>query len=197
HDFLANHAAALRPALNGEADIVVHGGDVFDRPRVHEALAWQALRPLVQIANAGVPVFIVPGNHERARIPHARFAMHPLIHIFDRPRTFAVDVRGQRIALSGFPFQRRDVRSRFSDLIEQSEWHRTDADVRMLCMHQCAEGATVGPADYTFTTADDVVRVRDVPDAFAAVLSGHIHRHQVLTADLRGRTLPAPVLYPG
>jgi len=29
------------------------------------------------------------------------------------------------------------------------------------------------------------------------VLSGHIHRHQVLTQDLRGRPLPAPVCYPG
>ena len=31
----------------------------------------------------------------------------------------------------------------------------------------------------------------------AAVLSGHIHRHQVLTCDLGGRPLAAPVLYPG
>ncbi len=29
------------------------------------------------------------------------------------------------------------------------------------------------------------------------MLSGHIHRHQVLTTDLRGSSLPAPVLYPG
>jgi len=33
--------------------------------------------------------------------------------------------------------------------------------------------------------------------AFAAVLCGHIHRHQILTTDLRGRALAAPVLYPG
>jgi DNA repair exonuclease SbcCD nuclease subunit len=64
-------------------------------------------------------------------------------------------------------------------------------------MHQCVEGATVGPGNYTFTTAADVIRGRDVPAGFSAVLSGHIHRHQVLTTDLRGRPLGAPVLYPG
>jgi DNA repair exonuclease SbcCD nuclease subunit len=73
--------------------------------------------------------------------------------------------------------------------------------LRLLCMHHCAEGATVGTAagsrDFTFTTARDVVRVRDVPESFAAVLSGHIHRRQSLTKDLRGRTLEVPVLYPG
>jgi hypothetical protein len=55
----------------------------------------------------------------------------------------------------------------------------------------------VGPGDFTFTTARDVIRHRDVPAGFAAVLSGHIYRHQVLTADLRGRPLRTPVLYPG
>jgi len=69
--------------------------------------------------------------------------------------------------------------------------------VRLLCMHQCVEGATVGPADYTFRRAPDVVRCSDLPAEFAAVLSGHIHRHQILQRDLRGRPLPTPVLYPG
>ena len=36
-----------------------------------------------------------------------------------------------------------------------------------------------------------------MPEGLAAVLAGHIHRHQVLTRDLRGRPLAAPVLYPG
>lgn len=197
HDFLANHIAALEPALKGEVDVVVHGGDVFHRPDVDEALAWQALRPLVRVAEAGVPVFIVPGNHERARLPHARFAEHPLVHVFDRARTFTIDVRGMRVAFSGFPYERRDVRTRFPALVESTAWREHDADVRLLCMHHCAEGATVGPGDFTFTSARDVVRVRDVPAAFAAVLSGHIHRQQVLTTDLRGRPLDVPVLYPG
>lgn len=197
YDFLANHEAALEPALKGEVDIVVHGGDVFHYPDVDEGLAWRALRPLVQVADAGVPVFIVPGNHERARIPHARFADHPRVHVFDRARTFTVDLRGVRVALSGFPYERRDVRTRFPALVENTGWRAHDADVRLLCMHHCAEGATVGPGDFTFTTARDVVRLRDVPPEFAAVLSGHIHRQQVLTEDLRGRPVDVPVLYPG
>jgi exonuclease SbcD len=201
HDFLANHSTALESALNGDVDAVVHGGDVFDRPDVDEALAWQALRPLVRAADAGLPVFIVPGNHERARLPHARFAEHPRIHVFDRPRTFAIEVRGRRVAFSGFPFERRDVRTRFPELVERTGWRQHDATLRLLCMHHCAEGATVGIAAgsraFTFTTARDVVRVRDVPASFAAVLSGHIHRRQALTTDLRGRPLDVPVLYPG
>src|SRR5688572_10958998 len=145
----------------------------------------------------GVPVYVVPGNHERGRIPHLRFAHHPGIHVFDRPRTFVAEVRGIRVAVAGFPSERDDVRTRFADLLAGTGHSGEEADVRLLCLHQCVEGATVGPANYMFTTAADVIRASDLPHGFAATLSGHIHRHQVLTTDLRGRSLPAPVMYPG
>lgn len=197
HDFLANYATALEPALAGEVDLVVHGGDVFNRSRPPTSVAWQAFEPLARVADQGVPVFVVPGNHERGRIPHLRFAQHPGIHVFDRARTFVADVRGVRVAMAGFPSERDNVRARFAGLVERTGWHEVPASVRLLCLHQCVEGATVGPAGYTFTTAADVIRGGDVPPGIAAVLSGHIHRHQVLTTDLRGRPLAAPVLYPG
>ena len=196
HDFLANYATALQPALDGAVDLVVHGGDVFNRSRVVPSLAYQAFAPLMRVADAGVPVFVVPGNHERGKLPHLRFAQHRRIHIFDRPRTFVSDVRGVRVALAGFPSERDEVRTRFASLLQDTAW-QVAADVRLLCLHQCVEGATVGPADFTFTTGSDVIRGSDIPSGFAAVLSGHIHRHQTLTRDLRGRPLAAPVLYPG
>ena len=197
HDFLANYGTALQPALDGEVDLVVHGGDVFNRSRPPSSVVWQAFEPLRRVADRGVPVFVVPGNHERGRIPHLRFAQHPAIHVFDRPRTFVADVRGVRVAVAGIPSERDDVRSRIGDLLTATEHSKVGADVRLLCLHQCVEGATVGPANYMFTTAADVIRCNDIPKGFAAVLSGHIHRHQVLTNDLRGRSLAAPVLYPG
>jgi DNA repair exonuclease SbcCD nuclease subunit len=197
HDFLANYAAALQPALDGKVDLVVHGGDVFNRSRVPTSVAWQAFEPLARIAASGVPVYVVPGNHERGRIPQLRFAQHPGIFLFDQPRTFTIDVRGVRIAVAGFPSERHDVRTKFAALVESTGWRAVSANVRLLCMHQCVEGATVGPGNFTFTTAADVIRAGDVPAGFSAVLSGHIHRHQVLTMDLRGRALAAPVLYPG
>ena len=55
----------------------------------------------------------------------------------------------------------------------------------------------MGPADFVFRGGDDVVRGRDVPSGFAALLSGHIHRSQALVTDLSGRRLAAPVLYAG
>ena len=155
YDFLANYATALEPALAGEIDIVVHAGDVFDRPSVVPTIAYQAYEPLRRVADRGIPVFIVPGNHERSRLPHLRFAAHANVHVFDRPRTFVANVRDATIALSGFPYERRNVRTRFTELVEETGWRNEPAAMRILCIHHCVEGATVGPSDYTFTTADE------------------------------------------
>jgi DNA repair exonuclease SbcCD nuclease subunit len=195
-DFLANFRRALEPALRGEVDLVVHAGDLFDRSRVHPALVQIALAPLLEVAQTGVPVYLVPGNHERARIPLHLWTVHPNLHIFREPATFVQTVRGLSVALAGFP-HRRDVRDSLPAQIEQTAARDVQADVRLLLLHQTVEGAQVGVQNYTFRSGPDVIRGRDVPGGFAAVLSGHIHRNQVLRTDLRGRPLATPVFYPG
>jgi exonuclease SbcD len=197
HDFLANYERALQAARDRRVHAVVHGGDVFYRSRVPAGLVQTGFAPLKRLADAGIPVYVVPGNHERSAIPFPLLAEHPRIHVFDRPRTFTAEWNGTRVALAGFPFQRSGVRDAFRGLLADTGWEGAGAQVNLLCIHQSVEGATVGPQHYTFRYADDVVRAADIPAGFAAVLAGHIHRHQALTTDLRGRALSAPVLYPG
>ena len=196
-DFLASYERALQPAFAGEADLVVHAGDVFFRSRVKPSLVVRAFEPLKRLADSGVPVLVVPGNHERSAIPYPLLAAHPRIHVFDHPRTFRLNVRGVEVAVAGFPCERDHVRERFAALVEQTAWRSHPGAIRLLCLHQSVEGATVGPAGFTFRGAPDVIAGAAIPHGFAAVLAGHIHRHQVLTTDLSGRPLKAPVFYPG
>jgi DNA repair exonuclease SbcCD nuclease subunit len=104
---------------------------------------------------------------------------------------------GIAVAIEGFPNERDRIRERFAGLLESTEWRSVSSDLRLLCIHQTVEGATVGPAGYVFRCAPDVIAGRAIPAGFAAVLAGHIHRHQVLRADLRHAALAAPVFYPG
>lgn len=197
HDFFANYERVLQAARDHAVDAVVHGGDVFYRSRIPASLVHAAFVPLKRLAADGIPVYVVPGNHERSSIPFRLLAEHPGIHVFDGPRTFKAAWRGTRVALAGFPCQRRDARTAFPSLLEATGWGAAGADVNLLCVHQAFEGATVGPHNFTFRSTHDVIRAADVPASFAAVLAGHIHRHQALTSDLRGRPLPTPVIYPG
>jgi exonuclease SbcD len=188
---------ALAPAFRGEVDLVVHGGDVFFRSRIPPSLVLDSFAPLKRLADAGVPVVVVPGNHERSAIPFPLLAAHPSIHIFDRAKTITLDVRGTSIAIAGFPNDRDSIRNTFPALLEATGWREAEAGIRLLCVHQTVEGATVGPSDFFFRGAPDVIAGSDIPTGFAAVLSGHIHRHQVLRRDIRRRPLGSPVFYPG
>jgi DNA repair exonuclease SbcCD nuclease subunit len=196
-DFFAAFERALEPALRGDVDVVLHGGDLLYRSRVPASLVEQALRPLRRVASSGVPVLLVPGNHERSAIPYPLLALHERLHVFREPSTVVIERRGLRVAFGGFPYA-RGVRQAFPALLAATGLRDAPADARVLLFHHCVEGAVCGPPPgHTFTDADDVVRAADLPGDVAVVLSGHIHRHQVLRRDLRGRTLPAPVVYAG
>jgi DNA repair exonuclease SbcCD nuclease subunit len=190
-DFFENFARALEVAHAGEVDAVVHGGDLLFRSRVPAWLAEAALAPLKRVASSGVPVLLVPGNHERARMPYPLLAVHDGLHVFDRPRSVVIEARGVRVAFIGFPYT-YEIRRRFPEIFAAARRDAPAADVHVLCMHQCVEGATCGPGDFTFRSGDDVIRTADLPANVAVTLTGHIHRHQVLKP--AGRS---PVIYAG
>lgn len=196
-DFFRNFERALRPAVEGGFDLVVHGGDLLYRSRVKPWLVARALEPLIRVAERGVPVVLVPGNHERSRIPYPLLAEQPGLHVLSRPRAVRLELRGLAVALAGFPFVRHGIRDVFRERVAATGWESHEADVRLLCLHQTVEGARVGPSGYCFRGGRDVIRGSDLPEGFAAVLAGHIHRHQVLSTDLAGRPIAAPVFYPG
>lgn len=195
-DFFDNYHQALQSAMRGEVDLVVHGGDLFFRARVSERLIEMVMSPLVSIAEQGIPVYLVPGNHERSRIPLRLWGTHKDLNIFNVPKTFLYQHGDITLALSGFPFT-RDIRDRFRDLVDMTGTRQINADIHLLCIHQAVEGAVVGVQNYTFRGGRDVVRGLDIPEGITAVLSGHIHRAQILTKDLQGQNLPAPVVFPG
>ncbi len=143
-----------------------------------------------------MPLYVIPGNHERSRIPPHLWTAHPDIHIFDEPRTYLLPLSMGTMALSGFPYH-REGRARFRQLVKRTGHRTVAADAHLLCIHQVVEGAQVGTSNYTFRSGPHVVRGCDIPEGFAAVLSGHIHRAQILTHDLVRRPLAAPVIYPG
>jgi len=196
-DFFKNYHLALQLAFDKKVDLVIHGGDLFFRSRVHPKIVNDAFKPLLQIADKGIPIYLVPGNHERSNIPRSLLETHRLIHIFDKPRTFYFTKDKITVALVGFPYYKNGIRHDFQKVIDQTEHEEKEAEIKLLCMHHIVEGAQVGIQNYTFRTGDDVIQSKDIPKDFLAVLSGHIHRWQVLSRDLAGRLLAAPVLYPG
>ena len=188
-DFVRSYEWVLDQALAQQVDLVIHAGDLFDRSKPTSRALVAAAQPLLHVAATGVPIVVVPGNHERSQIPGTLLLAHPNIHVLAQPATKVFRLHGTRVAVSGFPCLRRHSAQRFEAVLAQTEWDAVDADVRILAVHQTFESATCGPADYRFRSADDVIERSAVPPSFDYVAAGHIHRHQVLFAPaLTGKT---------
>jgi len=196
-DFFDNYHRVLSYALESGADLLIHGGDLFFRSRLPKKIIDLAYGPLIEFADHDIPIFLIPGNHERSNLPTSLFLNHPYIHVFDRPITIHITVKGAEIALSGFPFERDMIRDRFQTVLEATDWRKVPADIKLLCMHQIVQGAQVGTSNYTFGRGMDVIQKSHLSDEFHAILAGHIHRSQVLRKKPGGHGTGLPIIYPG
>jgi DNA repair exonuclease SbcCD nuclease subunit len=196
-DFFDSFCRPLAFAGECRADLVIHGGDIFFRSKVPQKIVDLAYDKLFDFAASGIEFFLVPGNHERSKIPDSLLLSRPNIHIFKQPGTFECRLAGARIAISGFPFIRENIRDRFPEILEATGWRASRADVKLLCLHQAVEGAKVGPANYTFRRGKDVIQMRDLPARFVAVLAGHIHRQQILQRAPEPGAPAMPVIFSG
>ncbi len=190
-DFFANLRRVVDAVLESKPDFVVHGGDVFDHPYIHTSVIDKAFLTLFEIADAGIPLFIVPGNHERGNLPSSLFMQHPDIHIFDTAKTYRIQCQGISVAVSGFPYYYEGIRKNYKQIQAGLMQTISPGDLNILCMHQIVEGAKV--KHYTFKGNPDVIRIDELSDVFTCILSGHIHRYQLLHQPGSGLS----VLYPG
>ena len=192
-DLVSSYRRGLHRALEHGCQLVIHAGDVFDRPNPGSHAIAAAAEPLMRLAAAGVQVVIIPGNHERGQLPETLLLAHPNIHILATPRTVAFEVGDCRVAVTGFPNLCGGADRRFAETIEQTGWRRAEADVRVLVVHETFESATCGPGTFRFRSGDNVVKRDQIPPEFDYVAAGHIHRHQALATPGDG----PPIVYAG
>ena len=96
-DLVASFRRVMRRAIEQGCDLVIHAGDVFDCPRPSGRALAAAAEPMIQVASGGIPIVIVPGNHERSAIPSTVLLAHPNIHIVAEPRTLRFRLAGVHV----------------------------------------------------------------------------------------------------
>jgi exonuclease SbcD len=190
-----NFLTVVNHALSIEADLFIHSGDLFNKYYIPRDRLDTLIRPFVDLSKAGIPVLLIPGNHERSEFPFDLFHGVNGVIVFDRPKSVCFDLNGYKVGVAGFPFIRNDSKRTFLKALEQTEYGELRTDFNFLVTHQAFDGATVGPMDFTFRTGrSDTVTRETLPLDFEYVAAGHIHRYQVLSHPRRLRT---NIVYPG
>ncbi|GJQ64088.1 MAG: hypothetical protein SCALA702_31410 [Melioribacteraceae bacterium] len=191
NDFIDNFNHLIGHTIKNNFDILIHLGDVFNRSKPPAVLVDLVFNQFKKVCEAGIPVIIVPGNHERSFLALSLFGVHERLKIFTKPDSLNYSIKGIQIGFSGFPFFRGDIRSKFNDIIEELKINPGN-DINLLLMHHAIDGAQVGIQNYTFKSSEDVIDIASIPGKFDLVMSGHIHRTQHLFAPSG-----ADIIYPG
>ncbi len=162
HDRMDDHAAAVDAvAAIADAegvDLVLHSGDLFDRPVPPVDALRLGLLGLVRLAEEGRPVVVVAGNHDSPELfdTLAPFLAPFGVHLVGRIRppdeggVLSVDTATGRAHIACFPFLRA---AQVVDFMERTDdWYGEYADrVRKITeRYAAALGAIAKSDDATF-----------------------------------------------
>lgn len=176
-----NFLEVVRHAVDIRADLFIHSGDLFNKAYISREALDRLVHPIARLEEAGIPVLLVPGNHERSAFPFDLFHGCRNVFVFDSPKSICLHLDGFSVGAAGFPFIRKDSRRTFLKALRETEYEALRTDFNILVTHQAFDQATVGPGEFVFRERrSDTVSRRTVPPDFAYIAAGHIHRHQVL-----------------
>ena len=206
-DFLGAFDQLVDYAIGHKADLVLLAGDAYKSRNPSQTQQREFARRLATLSAAGIPAFLLVGNHD---LPGARglaTAMDifntlgvPRMHVGDQVRNYRIETRGGPIQITALPWPmrsallaREDTRGLSIEQVNQKLQGILSRDIRnlseeldpnvpaILAGHVTIDGATLGSERSMMLGKDHVLRPSDLHlPAYDYIALGHIHKHQVV-----------------
>lgn len=153
-------------AREHDVDLVLHSGDLFDRPQPSVASLQIAFRGLVDLSDHGKrPVVVIAGNHDSPSLFEALAPFFEAHNIFlvgaikrpDEGGVLEIPTSSGRAVVSCFPFLRE---GRVVDFVKEAdEWYKHYADrLRLISESYSTYASSIaGPDGVTFLVAHFLV----------------------------------------
>lgn len=170
--------------LDRHVDFLLVAGDIYDSQDRSLRAQLRFRDGLRRLSEAGVPTFIVHGNHDPLDRWAATLEWPERVHIFggDAVETKPVVRNGETIAhVYGISYHTREVRDNLA-----RKFRRSDADTFAIGLLHCNVGTDTGHEPYAPCDLEDLIQAG--MDYWAL---GHVHNHRILSAEK-----PA-IVYPG
>lgn len=206
-DFLASLDALVDYALGSDVHLVVFAGDAYKTRDPNPTYQREFNRRILKVANAGIPVVLVVGNHDLAPAEGRASTVDVFttfgaenVYVGRSIQTFHIDTKGGPVQVVTLPWV---LRSRFlnkeqtrgksvkdvDDLLAETIIRMLDKEKQalspdipaILAAHASIQGAVFGSERSIMLGQDMTLTMSVVGDpVFDYVALGHIHKHQVL-----------------
>lgn len=171
---------ATRKALAGLVDLaiergvafVVIAGDLFDGDWKDYATGLFFARQAGRLHRAGIPLFLLYGNHDAESVIRRRLQLPDSVHVFSSRKAETVLPPALPVALHGRSFAHRDTTENLAAGYPPPHPGRLNIGV----LHTALDGRE-GHAPYAPCSIEQLVR-----QGYDYWALGHVHRHEVLHA---------------
>ena len=165
----------LKEAVSKKADLVLHGGDMFNRSSPKKVVIKKAYDIIHKFAEDDIPLVAIPGNHDKSVLPESLINhLNKNIHFMNKLTLLDLS----EVAILSFPFEGNSPRTIFEKVAKIAK-ENPEQKIIVLC-HQLFDGACFGPHNHVFTKRTDTLETKKLPENVLLVISGHIHRYQEL-----------------
>jgi exonuclease SbcD len=221
-DFLRRLSQTIDLALEREVDVCIFAGDAYKNQRPNPTFQREFARRIKRLANEGVPILLLVGNHDMASADRAASSLE-IFGVLDVPGVVVADReevhhlicrRGQPLQVATVPYPHRsrllahtqfknmtldDLDLEIGRLISDNitalaaEVQEQPDIPAVLTAHLSVSEAKQG-SEQSVMIGRDVVVLRSLlaDPVWDYVALGHIHKHQELN---KGRH--PPIVYPG
>ena len=206
-DFLAALDEVVDYAVNQHVDLVLLAGDAYKGRDPSQTHQREFASRLYRISSAGIPVFLLVGNHDLPNASSRANAVEifptlqvPNVHIGDNLQTYNVETPAGLLQIVAVPWPRRgrlisreesrgltidqvraEIESRMTDAISLRISELDPETPAILTGHVTINGSTVGTERSMMLGNDHVLLASALhrPELEYVAL-GHVHKHQVL-----------------
>ncbi len=206
-DFLNALDQLVECALSNRVDLVLLAGDAYKSRDPNQTQQREFARRLATLATAGIPVFLLVGNHDLPNAMGRATAIEifntlevPRLHVGDEITNYLIDTPSGPLQITALPWPKRselltreDTRGlsieQVNDKLQKILVERVrtlseemDPEVpSILAGHVTIDGAKLGSERAMMLGQDHKLRPSDLHiPAYDYIALGHIHRHQVI-----------------
>jgi len=160
-------------AISERVDFVLIAGDLYDGDWKDYSTGLHLVFRAARLREAGIPIYIVAGNHDAASQITKMLKLPANVHLFatDKPETFAID--RLKVAIHGQSFARPAIKIDLS----QNYPAPLPGHFNIGVLHTCASGRE-GHEPYAPCSLEGL-RAKD----FNYWALGHVHQYEILLED--------------
>jgi len=165
-------------AISNKPDLIIHAGDLFDSVRPSNRAIAFALRQLLRISEAKIPIVIISGNHETPRLKETDCIFRVFEHIEgvypvyrQKLEIVSLEINGHEVLVHALPHIGSE--ERFRDEFEKMKPKKKSINIAVL------HGSLVG-LDFGYLTGDfNEIKIngRILTRGFDYIALGHFHDH--------------------